>query len=150
MAMIQLPPDFKEFLRLLISERVEYLVVGGHAVGVHGYPRATGDLDVWIAVGEENAQRIAKALRRFGFASESVDPSNFLEPDKILRMGMPPLRIEILTGASGVDFQSCHDRRITVRIDDIDVSIIGLEDLRANKRAAGRHKDLADLDELAD
>lgn len=148
--MIQLPPDFKEFLRLLTSEGVEYLVVGGHAVAFHGYPRATGDLDVWIAVGEENARRMAEALRRFGFADESVDPSNFLEPDKILRMGMPPLRIEILTGASGVDFRPCYDRRVTVRIDDVDVSMIGLDDLRANKRAAGRHKDLADLDELAD
>ena len=119
-------------------------------MGFHGYPRATGDLDVWIAVGEENAHRIAKALRRFGFASESVAPSNFLEPDKIIRMGMPPLRIEILTGASGVDFRSCYDRRVTVRVDDVDVLMIGLDDLRANKRAAGRHKDLADLDELAD
>ena len=146
--MTQLSPDFKEFLRLLSSERVEYLVVGGHAVGFHGYPRATGDLDVWIAVGPQNARRMNDVLRRFGFADESVDPSIFLEPDKIIRMGVPPLRIEILTGLSGVDFRSCYARRTTLQVDDVEVSWISLEDLRVNKQAAGRHKDLADLDEL--
>ena len=115
-----------------------------------GHPRATGDLDVWIAVGPENARRMSEVLRRFGFASETVESTIFLEPDKIVRMGKPPLRIEILTGVSGVDFQSCYDRRATVKIDDIEVSLIGLDDLRANKRAAGRHKDHADLDELSD
>ncbi len=124
------------------------MVVGGHAVGFHGYPRATGDLDVWIAVGPQNARRMNAVLRRFGFADDSVDPSMFLEPDKIIRMGVPPLRIEILTGLSGVDFRSCYARRTTVQVDGIEVSWIGLEDLRANKQAAGRHKDLADLDEL--
>ena len=150
MATIQLPPDFREFLRLLNSERVEYLVVGGHAVGFHGHPRATADLDVWISVGVENARRMSEVLRRFGFADELVNPSIFLEPDKIVCLGKPPLRIEILTGVSGVDFPSCYERRVTVNVDDIEISLIGLDDLRANKRATGRHKDHADLDELSD
>lgn len=135
---------------MLNSERVEYLVVGGYAVGFHGHPRATGDLDVWISVEVENARRMSDVLRRFGFADESVNPSIFLEPDKIVRMGKPPLRIEILTGVSGVDFRSCYDRRTTAKVDDIEISLIGLDDLRTNKRAAGRHKDHADLDELSD
>ena len=150
MATIQLPPDFREFVRLLNSERVEYLVVGGHAVGFHGHPRATADLDVWISVGVENARRMSEVLRRFGFADELVNPSIFLEPDKIVRLGKPPLRIEILTGVSGVDFPSCYERRVTVNVDDIEISLIGLDDLRANKRATGRHEDHADLDELSD
>ncbi|MBU0736054.1 MAG: hypothetical protein KKG10_18110, partial [Proteobacteria bacterium] len=103
MAEIELHPDFKDFLRLLNSHAVEYLLVGGYAVGCHGYPRATGDMDVWIAVSESNAQKAAIVLRDFGMPEEDVSKRLFLERDKVVRMGVPPVRIEVITGASGVD-----------------------------------------------
>jgi predicted nucleotidyltransferase len=145
---IELHPDFKDFLRLLNSHRVEYLLVGGYAVGYHGYPRATGDLDIWISVNETNAERTASVLRDFGMSDREVTRELFLERDKIIRMGLPPVQIEVITGASGVSFPDCFSRRETVEIDDIQVNLISLDDLKANKRAAGRHRDLEDLEHL--
>jgi hypothetical protein len=148
MATIQLPKDFKEFLRLLNSERVEYLVVGGYAVGYHGYPRPTGDLDIWIGSTPGNATAAMEVLRKFGFGSHDLFADLFLEKNRIIRMGLPPIRIEVLTSVSGLAFPECYRRRVTATLDGEDLSIIGLEDLKANKRAAGRHKDLNDLEEL--
>ncbi|MBI1367430.1 MAG: hypothetical protein GC162_02125 [Planctomycetes bacterium] len=146
--MIRLPSDFKEFLRLLSSTGVEYLLVGGYAVGYHGYPRTTGDLDLWIATDKTNAQRITQALNAYGFDDPSVEPKLFQTPEKIIRMGVPPMRIELLTTISGVDFRDCYARRIVAEIDGVQVSIIHPNDLRANKRAAGRTKDQDDLEHL--
>ena len=148
MAEIELHPDFKDFLRLLNSHAVEYLLVGGYAVGYHGYPRATGDMDVWIAVSESNAQKAAIVLRDFGMPEEDVSKRLFLERDKVVRMGVPPVRIEVITGASGVDFAECYSRREVIEIDGIPVNFISLEDLKENKRASARHKDLEDLEHL--
>lgn len=148
MATIQLPPDFKDLLRLLNSEQVEYLLLGGYAVGYYGHPRATGDMDIWVACNRLNATRLVAALRKFGFSQAGVSPEMFLEERKIFRMGMPPLRIELLTSASGVDFSDCFGRRTVDVIDGVEVSLIGREDLKTNKRAAGRTKDLADLENL--
>ncbi|RTZ89376.1 MAG: hypothetical protein DSY91_07920, partial [Deltaproteobacteria bacterium] len=100
MEKIALHPDFKDFLKLLNSHGVEYLIVGGYAVGLHGYPRATGDIDVWIAVDVLNAKKVANAIREFGMPKELVKEDLFLEKDKIIRMGVPPVRIELITGAS--------------------------------------------------
>ena len=148
MAEIELHPDFKDFLRLLNAHAVEYLLVGGYAVGCHGYPRATGDMDVWIAVSESNAQKAAIVLRDFGMPEEDVSKRLFLERDKVVRMGVPPVRIEVITGASGVDFAECYSRREVIEIDGIPVNFISLEDLKENKRASARHKDLDDLEHL--
>ena len=148
MAEIELHPDFKDFLRLLNSHAVEYLLVGGYAVGYHGYPRATGDMDVWIAVSEPNAQKAATVLRDFGMPEEDVSKRLFLERDKVIRMGVPPVRIEVITGASGVDFAECYSRREVIEIDGIPVNFISLEDLKENKRTSARHKDLDDLEHL--
>src|SRR5438270_5539047 len=101
MATIQLPPDFKEFLRLLNSNEVEYLVIGGYAVNYHGYARATADLDIWIGIAPKNAETVARVVREFGFAQADAAP--FLEPGNIIRMGVPPVRLEILTTISGVE-----------------------------------------------
>ena len=101
---MQLPPDFKEFLRLLNAKNVVYLLVGGYAVGYHGYPRATNDLDIWIAIDPINAQRIVNALNEFGFESAEVSVEPFLKEESIVRMGNPPIRIEIMTSISGVSF----------------------------------------------
>ena len=148
MATIRLPIDFKEFLRLLNSEKVDYLLVGGYAVGVHGYPRSTADLDVWVAVGEENAARLGRVLEQFGFSSKSLLAADLLREGRILRMGVPPLRIEIMTRASGVSFHECYAARVVASIDGIEVNVIDLDHLKVNKRAAGRLKDLADLEKL--
>ncbi len=148
MATIQLPPDFKEFLKLLNSKDVKYLIVGGYAVGYHGYPRATGDIDIWIESVADNANRLVDTLQEFGFKSPDLSPSIFLEYDKIIRMGEPPIRIELFTSLPGVKFAECYENRTRDTIDEIQVNIISLKDLRLNKKASARHKDLNDLENL--
>jgi aminoglycoside-2''-adenylyltransferase len=141
------PTEFKEFLRLLRAEQVEYLLVGGWAVIYHGYPRPTNDFDIWIAVSEDNASRVARVFRKFGF--DVAPPLQvFLEPDRVLRFGTEPNRIEIMTSASGVVFDDCYRQRLETTLDGEPVNLISLPNLRINKRAAGRLKDLADLEEL--
>jgi len=148
MDMPALPQDFKEFLRLLNERQVKYLLVGGYAVGYHGYPRATADIDFWVATSRDNASKLTALLREFGFNDPALSESLFLEDNRIIRMGVPPFRIEIITTASGVDFLECFSRRLDAVIDGVPVSLISLADLKANKKAAGRLKDLADLDYL--
>jgi len=143
-----LPADFKEFLRLLNSHGVEYLVVGGYAVGFHGYPRATADLDIWVPIDRGNADKLTRALREFGFGMPELSPELFLEPERVVRMGVPPMRIEILTSISGVEFRDCYARKESTLVDDLQIPFLALEDLKANKRAAGRHQDLSDLEHL--
>jgi len=145
MATIRLPPDFKEFLKLLNSNEVEYLLIGGYAVGYYGYPRPTGDMDVWIARTPDNAQRVVDALREFGF---TCPKELLLEQRQVVRMGVPPFRLEILTTISGVDFPACYAERLQVVLDEIDVSLISLPHLKLNKRASARSKDIADLENL--
>ena len=146
--MIQLPSDFKEFLKLLNSHRVEYLLIGGYAVGYHGYPRATGDMDLWVAVRQNNAEKLVVALREFGLNAPQLSADIFLQENQIIRMGIPPMRIELLTTISGVDFDSCYSERIVDVIDNVEVNIINLRHLKQNKQASGRHKDLDDLQYL--
>ena len=148
MATTCLPPDFKDFLRLLNSYGVEYLVIGGYAVGYHGYPRATADLDIWIATSRSNAEKVVEVLRAFGFEVPELSPELFLQKEKVIRMGVPPIRIEILTTISGAEFHRCYPRREVADVDGVEVNIIGLEDLKANKKASGRHQDLSDLEHL--
>ncbi len=145
---ISLPNDFKEFLRLLNAHSVEYLLIGGYAVGYHGYPRATNDIDIWFAVNEMNAERIVKVITQFGFETPELVTALFLVERNIIRMGVPPMRIELIAAISGVDFQDCFPERIIDTIDGTDVSIIGLRHLKINKLAAGRFKDLNDLENL--
>ena len=145
----ELPSDFKEFLNLLRSHGVKYLLIGGYAVIYHGFPRATGDMDIWIAVDPENAQRMVDTIRDFEFATPDLTPALFLQDNSMVRMGNVPVRIEILTRVSGVGFEECYRDRIVDRMDGVEVSLISLRDLLANKRASGRHKDLMDLEELS-
>ena len=146
--MPHLPADFRDFLSLLNAHGVEYLLIGGYAVGYHGYPRATVDLDVWIARTPDNAQRTVAALHEFGFTDPVLTPGLFLEQDRIVRMGVPPFRIEIATTISGVEFDDCYRSRIDAVIDGVAVPVIDLASLRRNKQAAGRNKDLDDLEHL--
>ncbi|MEK6703666.1 MAG: DUF6036 family nucleotidyltransferase [Planctomycetota bacterium] len=143
-----LQQDFKEFLALLNSEKIEYLLVGGYAVSFHGYARPTGDLDVWVAIHPDTAAKMADALVKFGFATAGATKDMFLIPGRIVRMGVPPVRIEVMNSISGVEFAACHARRVDAVIDGVAVSIIGRDDLMANKLAAGRAKDLNDLKHL--
>ena len=148
MATINLPPDFKELLKLLNSHQVEYLIIGGYAVAYHGYPRATADIDVWIAATPENTEKVVAVLREFGFGLPELTPELFQKPDQIIRMGVPPMRVEILTGISGLNFSECYPRRIVDLLDGIEANLIDLTNLKINKKAAGRHKDLDDLENL--
>lgn len=146
--MIHLPPDFREFFQLLNSHKVKYLVIGGFAVSYHGYPRATGDIDVWIAIHPTNAKKIVNSLKEFGFIDPTINSELFLTDNKIIRMGVPPLRIEILTTISGVQFEDCYKKRIKANVEGIQINFISLEDLKRNKKESGRHKDLNDLENL--
>ncbi len=148
MATIELHRDFREFLRLLSSNGTRYLLVGGHAVGYYGHPRATGDMDIWIAVDEENARRVARTVREFGMPANQAKESLFMESGKVIRMGVPPVRIELLTGVSGVEFDDCFEQREIVEIDGVPINIISLAMLKRNKKASGRLRDLEDLRHL--
>jgi hypothetical protein len=145
---LRLPQDFKEFLKLLNAKGVEYLLIGGYAVGYHGYPRATADMDVWVAVKPENAEKLMVVLRDFGFDMPELTPELFLKEKNIVRMGIPPMRIEITTGISGVEFDACYAQKVVDILDGVQVNIINLQDLKVNKKASGRFKDLSDLENL--
>jgi len=143
-----LPPDFKEFLKLLNDRNIQYLLIGGYAVGYHGYPRATNDMDIWIAINLKTAEQMVLVLKEFGFNTSRLSEELFLKENSIVRMGIAPIRIEILTTISGVDFEECFQQRIVDEIDGVKVNIIGLKQLKINKKASGRHKDLDDFENL--
>jgi len=144
-----LPPDFKEFLKLLKEYDVQYLLIGGYAVGYHGYARTTDDMDIWVAIHPDNAHKLVSTLKAFGLTDPNLTPELFLQKPKIIRMGFPPMRLEITTSISGVDFDECYQARIVDKLDDIEVNLIDLEHLKKNKKASGRAKDIADLENLS-
>jgi hypothetical protein len=148
MAIPALPRDFKEFLKSLNSNSVEYLLIGGYAVGIYGHIRATNDLDIWVNISLENAARIERALRQFGFAAAGLTSELFLARHNVVRMGVPPMRIEILTSISGVEFESCYAEKKMIQLEEMVIPVISLARLRENKAASGRAKDLADLENL--
>ena len=147
--MIRLPADFRDFLKLLNSHRVEYLLVGGYAVCYHGYYRNTGDIDLWIAVHPENAGKMVSVIREFGFDVPQLSESFFLEKGHVIRMGVEPVRIEILTEISGCAFADCYPQKVDAALDGVPVTIIGLADLIKNKLRSGRLKDLDDARKLS-
>lgn len=140
--------DFKEFAELLNSTGVEYLIVGGYALAAHGHPRYTGDLDIWLRREAGNVDKLLRVLDSFGFGSLGLTAADFLRPDTVVQLGYPPARIDLLTGIDGVEFEKCYARRVSVLSDGISIPFIGLDDFRTNKSAAGRAKDLADLESL--
>ena len=148
MAIPLLPEDFKEFLKLLDANKVEYLLIGGYAVGYHGYVRATADMDVWISAKPENGAKVVSSMKEFGFDVPDLSEELLLAPGNILRMGVPPFRLEVLNSISGVSFDECYAERIVDLIDDVEVPIISLRHLKINKKASGRLKDLTDLEHL--
>ena len=140
--------DFKEFIQSLNDNQVRYLIVGGYAVALHGHPRYTKDLDVWIESNPENAANLVKALQQFGFGSLGLKAEDFLNADEIIQLGYPPNRIDIHTALSGVEFSSCYESRVEVKIDEIIANFIDLENLKRNKKSTGRLEDQADLEHL--
>ena len=142
--------DFKEFIESLNANRVRYLVVGGYAVALHGYPRYTKDLDIWIESNPENAQALVLALTQFGMASLGLTETDFLDPEQVVQIGYPPNRIDILSTVSGLEFTSCYAQRVKTILDGVEVNFIDLENLRKNKKASGRLQDLADLENLGE
>ena len=140
--------DFKEFAELLVSNRVEYLIVGGYALAAYGHPRYTGDLDFWVGTDVANAQRVMRALEAFGFGTLGIGLSDLTGKNSVIQLGYPPRRIDLLTSIDGVEFAPCYERRMVVPVDGLNLNFIALEDFKTNKRATGRHKDLADLEEL--
>jgi hypothetical protein len=144
-----LPPDFREFLESLNAAGVEYLLVGGHAVCFHGYPRVTSDMDLWIRRTPENAARTVQAVVSFfGCDIPGLSHEQFLDPETVTHFGARPFLIEILNRITGGDFETAWARRVQAHYDGVPVNILGIVDLRLNKRAAGRAKDLADLENL--
>jgi len=144
----KLQTDLREFITLLNSHNVEYLIVGGHAVAFHGHPRYTGDMDFLIRTTPANAHQLLGVLSAFGFGSAGIAEQDLRRPGQIIQLGYPPNRIDILTSISGVDFDSAWTSRVETMIDELPVHLIGWDDLLRNKRASGRLKDLADVEKL--
>ena len=143
-------PDFKEFITLLNTHNVRYLVVGGYAVAFHGHPRYTKDIDIWLERTLENAARLLAALDAFGFGSLGLKGEDFLQPGYTIQLGYPPNRIDLLTSLSELDFSICYDAKIEDEIEGMLMYFIDIEHLKVSKRAAGRPQDLADIDNLTE
>lgn len=146
--MITLPPDFKDFIQLLNARDVEYLLIGGYAVALHGYVRYTQDMDIWVDRSPENAAKVVLALKDFGFAQSDELLEVFQKEKRVVGMGIPPMKIELVTTIDGVDFNACYKNRLTIEADGVRLNYISLSDLLRNKKASGRFKDLNDLEYL--
>lgn len=145
---MKLQKDLREFIELLNSRGTDYIVVGGHAVAFHGHARFTGDIDFLVRATAENASRILDALRAFGFGELALTVGDFIEPGRVVQLGHPPNRIDLLTSISGVDFQDAWATRIKSELDGLPVSFLGRQALIDNKRASARPQDLADVAKL--
>ena len=147
---MELPPDFSEFFALLDESRAEYLVVGAYALAVHGAPRFTGDIDVLVRPTLENAQRVLAAVRAFGFPTDAITAERLSHPDALIEMGLPPLQIHLMSSISGVSWEEAWAGHSELAVGDRRLRFLGRSELVANKRAAGRPKDRADLDALGE
>jgi hypothetical protein len=145
--MIEFNSYFTDFLKLLHKHQVEYMVIGGIAVNLHGYTRTTGDMDIWIKASNENGAKLIKAIDEFGYDTSELEKKNFEETD-VFFLGTPPLRIDILNKMQGLKFDDSYRKRDIVEYKDAIVSLLNLEDLKVNKLLSGRHKDLDDLENL--
>ncbi|MEZ6095560.1 MAG: DUF6036 family nucleotidyltransferase [Pirellulaceae bacterium] len=146
---MDLNTDFRDMLLALNDFDAKYLVVGAYAVAVHGHPRATGDLDIWVMTSGDNSSKVFMALKSFGAPIHEITESDFATPSIVFQIGVPPSRIDILTVISGVSFEDAWETRVIVTVDGIDIPVIGRTNLIRNKRATGRPKDLADIDAIS-
>jgi predicted nucleotidyltransferase len=144
-----LDKDFEDFVLLLNKHKVAYMVVGGYALAFHGKPRHTGDLDIWIAVSDDNAKKMVTVINDFGMASLGLKKLDFLENGGITQIGHPPLRIDILNEIDGVNFEDAWQNKLIIDVDGLLVNYIGLDDLIKNKLISGRRQDISDVNELS-
>lgn len=140
--------DFLEFLRLLTDHKVRYVVVGGYAVAFHGYPRYTGDIDIFVEISKSNARKLVQVFKDFGYDTPNLREEMFLNRGKIIRIGAPPNRLEILLGISGVSFDECYRNRVVCQAEGVKVNFISRELLLQNKTSSGRPKDFVDVEHL--
>lgn len=147
---MEVQPDFKELLGLFNANNVDYLIVGGYALAYHGVPRYTGDIDILVRPEGSNAQRILQALTEFGFGALELTAEDFQNPDKVVQLGVPPVRVDIITSITGVSVEDAFDGSDTGSYGDIPVKYIGRRQFILNKRATGRKRDLADLEALGE
>lgn len=145
---LKLNRDFQELVECFVRNEVRFLIVGGWALAAHGHPRLTKDLDIWVWTESSNAAAVIASLEEFGFGDLDLKPEDFLEPDIVIQLGYPPNRVDLLTTPSGVTFEACWQDRLEVDMEGVRVPFIGLEGLKANKRASGRPQDLLDVDVL--
>lgn len=145
---MELNRDFSEFIACFVAHDVRFLIVGGYAVAAHGHPRYTKDLDVWVRVDQDNARRIIDALGDFGFGGLGLAVEDFLDDDVVVQLGREPQRIDLLTFVSGVEFDEAYENRLAVEMGGVEVPVIGRTELRRNKLATGRLRDLADVEDL--
>lgn len=143
-----LSQDFKELLALFNENKVEYLIVGGYALAIHGHPRYTGDLDIWVLSKTDNAERILKSLHAFGLESLQFQSEDFSTPNQVVQLGNPPLRVDLMTNIDGVDFDEAWKRRKMIELEGLLIPFISKVDLIANKKVTGRYQDLADVEKL--
>ena len=140
--------DYKEMLQILLDNKVKFLVVGAYAMGAYGYPRATGDFDIWVQASAENAKRVYKSLAEFGAPLAEVTEQTFCELGIMFQIGVAPRRIDIITTIDGVEFDKAYAQRHQIQIDDLDVPFISKENLIENKLSTGRDKDRLDAEYL--
>lgn len=142
--------DFKELLKLFNKHKVNYVIVGAYALAFHGCPRYTGDLDILVEPNSDNAEKIIEAIKEFGFESLDFTPEDFSSQEKVIQLGVPPVRIDILTSLTGVTWEQILSNHTKGEYGDIQVYFIGKKELIANKKALGRHKDLADIESITE
>lgn len=147
---MEVHPDFRELLALFNGQKVEYIIVGAYALAYHGAPRFTGDIDVYVRPTPENAARILKALEAFGFGSLGLKSEDFQKPEQVIQLGVPPVRIDLITSITGVTWEQAAAGRVCGKYGDVDVCYLGRDEYAENKRATGRKKDVADLEALGE
>ena len=143
-----LNPDYRDMLSAFAEAEVEYLLVGAYALAVHGHPRATGDIDLWVRPDAENAERVLQALKAFGAPLAQISADDFTQPEVVLQIGVSPRRIDILTSIDGVDFAEAWPERMEITLEHLKIDVISRRHLIQNKRAVGRPQDEADIDHL--
>ncbi len=147
---MEVQQDFKDLLELFNKHKIDYIIVGGYALGFHGAPRYTGDLDIFVRPDPINARRIMQALDEFGFGSVGLTAADFEEEGKVVQLGFPPVRVDIITSITGVTWEQARSGRVGGHFGDVMVHFIGRDEFVANKRALGRKKDLADLEAVGE
>ncbi|MBL7185502.1 MAG: nucleotidyltransferase [Phycisphaerae bacterium] len=140
--------DYKDMLQVLSENGVKFLLVGAYAMGAHGYPRATGDIDIWVEASAENSARVYRSMAAFGAPLHEINETTFATPGLVFQIGIAPRRIDIITTISGVGFDDAHQQRQIIEIEGLSIPILSLGDLIRNKRATGRDKDRLDADRL--